>query len=236
MMAGIDSSTCSSMLDQSHAYRDVTKEMKIASDSGLQIVTTPTLQWLSENAKSCRSRMLIASPYVNNGVIQITDLAPERVTRTLITRTDLRDFATGASNLETLCTLARNGVGVSSLSGLHAKMYIFDDTCALVTSANATNSGMCHNIECGLGTRDSKVVAQLARTLLRGFGSEVPRGMTLTALEGLREALPAIRVSVPQHSPTPVPADTEHDLQPVFSVTDDAHFLGNYILVYQTRS
>ena len=184
--------------------------------SDLQIVTTPTFDWVAENARTCRYQMIVASPYVNSGVTRITDLVPEGVTCRLITRTDLRDFATGASSLETLCTLAKNGVAVSSLGGLHAKMYIFDDSCALVTSANATNSGMHRNLECGLATRGAAMVAKLSSVLLRGFESEVPRVMTIPGLETLKLALSSIKVSMPEHPPTP----TSMDAEPEFSTTD----------------
>ena len=197
--------------------------MTSASQSDLKVVTTPTFEWLAENARHCRHRMLIASPFVNSGVIQVMNLSPASVTRNLITRTDLRDFATGASSLEALCTLAKNGVDVSSLGGLHAKMYIFDDTCALVTSANATNSGLRHNLECGLATRDGRIVAQLSRTLLRGFDSEVPRLMSVPVLERLKLALASIKASMPQHTQVPVP-----DAEPEFSVTDDAALLAGF--------
>ena len=197
--------------------------MAFDSQSDLTVVTTPTFEWLAENARHCRHRMLIASPFVNSGVIQVVDLAPAGVTRSLITRTDLRDFATGASSLEALCTLAKNGVGVSSLGGLHAKVYIFDDICALVTSANATNSGMRRNLECGLATRDSGIVAQLSRTLLRGFDSEVPRVMTVPALERLQLALASIKALMPQHTQIPTP-----DAEPEFLVTDDAALLAGF--------
>ena len=197
--------------------------MTPSSQTDPMVVTTPTIDWLAEKSRKCRDRILIASPFVNNGMIQVTDLAPAGVTRSLITRTDLRDFATGASSLETLCTLARNGVRVSSLGGLHAKVYIFDDTCALVTSANATNGGMRRNLECGLATSNPGVVAQLSRTLLRGFDAEVPRVITVAALEALRLALPSIRVLMPQ--PTPVPTS---DTKPDFSVTDDALLLAGF--------
>ena len=194
------------------------------SQSDLKIVTTPTFEWLAENARQCRHRMLIASPFVNSGVIQVMDLTPGSVTRSLITRTDLRDFATGASSLEALCMLAeRTGWRVSSLNGLHAKMYIFDDTCALVTSANATNSGLRRNLECGLATRDSRIVAQLSRTLLRGFDSEVPRLMSAPALERLKLALSSVKASMPQNTQVPV-----LDAEPEFSVTDDAALLAGF--------
>lgn len=197
--------------------------MNSDSQSDLKVVTTPTFEWLAQNARHCRHRMLIASPFVNSGVIQVMDLTPGSVTRSLITRTDLRDFATGASSLEALCMLSKNGVEVSSLGGLHAKMYIFDDTCALVTSANATNSGLRRNLECGLATRDSRIVAQLSRTLLRGFDSEVPRLMNTPALERLKLALSSVKASISQNTQVPV-----LDAEPEFSVTDDAALLAGF--------
>ena len=193
------------------------------SQPDLKVVTTPTFEWLAENARQCRHQMLIASPFVNSGVIQIANLTTDGVTRSLYTRTDLRDFATGASSLEALCTLARNGVGVNSLAGLHAKMYIFDDKCALVTSANATNSGLRRNLECGLATTDSSTVAQLSRILLRGFESDVPRLMSLPALERLRLALASIEVSIPKYSRV-----SAQDAEPEFSLSDDTALLAGF--------
>ena len=207
-----------------NGLRDNIRSMTTQDASDLQIVTTPTFDWVAENARACRSQMLVASPYVNSRVIGITNLAPAGVTCRLVTRTDLRDFAAGSSSLEALCTLARNGVVVSSLGNLHAKMYIFDDVCALMTSANATNSGMHRNLECGLATRNAAVVARLCSVLLRGFESEIPRVMTVPALETLRLALPSTRASMPVHSPASAPVDAE----PKFSVIDPDGLLSGF--------
>ncbi len=202
----------------------------MSADNSLEIVTTPTFDWLSKRARACRSRMLIASPYVNDGIMELTDLAPQDVTRTLITRTDLRDFAMRASSLETLCTLARDGVSVYSLSRLHAKMYIFDDTSALVTSANATYSGMRRNLECGLVTRESRVVDHLSRSLMQSFGpkKQKPKAMGVKDLEDLHIPLSTIQVSLPQIPPTPTPGDTPDVPEPEFSVTNDATLLEGF--------
>ena len=165
----------------------------------LQVVTTPTHKWIAEHARTCTKRMLFGSPFVNDAIIELTDMVAKEVSRTLVTRTDLRDFAVGSSNLDTLCALAREGVTVRSLSGLHAKLYIFDDSSALVTSANATKSGLWHNLECGLGTEDKRVVKQLARSLLRGLGSdEPPQRMKREDLEALYAPLEAIKASLPK--------------------------------------
>ena len=59
---------------------------------------------------------------------------------------------------------------IRSLNNLHAKIYIFDDSKALVTSANATNAGMWRNLECGLSTDDRrrrKAVIQVALKQIR---------------------------------------------------------------------
>ena len=164
----------------------------------LEIVTTPTFDWLADSAASCKSRLLVASPFVNDGIMGLTDMVPSGVARTLFTRTDLRDFALGSSNLNSICKLAEGGVSIHSLEGLHAKVYVFDDTSALVTSANATFSGMYHNWECGLATSDRRIVSQLAMSLSKGFGmEEPPREMTPSELRALRSPVKAIRAAVP---------------------------------------
>ncbi len=169
------------------------------SRSNLDIVTTPTFDWLASRAKSCNSRLLVGCPYVNNAVITLTEAVSSDVSRTLITKTDLRDFAMGASDLNSLCALAKDGVIIRSLSDLHAKIYVFDDDSALVTSANATYRGMYHNRECGLATNDRQIVERLAQSLLGGLGaSKSPTQMGIRELESLRTPLNAIKVFIPK--------------------------------------
>lgn len=168
--------------------------------SALEIVTTPTFGWLAKRAKACDSRVIIGCPYVNDAIIDLNrEVAPD-VARTLITKTDLRDFAMGSSNLDSLCALARDGVAVHSLANLHAKIYVFDESSALVTSANATYGGMYRNQECGLATSDRRVVGQLVESLLSGLGaSKPPQRKGIGELESLYDPLQAIKVSLPQH-------------------------------------
>ncbi len=189
-----------------------------------QIVTTPTFEWLAERARGCNSRILVGSPYVNNGIIGLTDLVSKEVSRTLVTRTDLRDFALGASNLDTLCNLAKDGTAIHSLSNFHAKIYIFDYTSALVTSANATFSGMYRNFECGLATEDEQVVKQLAQFLLSGLGADrPPRKMKFEELESLHVPLKAIKASLPKPHGI-VPTDNVPAVEATFSISDTEMF------------
>ena len=198
----------------------------------LQIVTTPTFDWLAEFASACRSRMLIGSPYVNSGILSLTSLVANDVSRTLVTRTDLRDFALGASNLDSLCALASDGVTIKALSNFHAKMYILDNA-ALVTSANATVSGMYRNWECGLATHSENLADQLASMLLKGMGSKrYPAEVTLEDLEGIRISVAAIKVALPSIpialEVEDLSADNSPTIEAEFSISDDAAFVEGF--------
>ena len=165
--------------------------------------------------------MLVGSPYVNDGIIELNDMVSKAVSRTLITRTDLRDFATRSSNLDTLCTLARDGVAIYSLSHLHAKMYIFDNSSALVTSANATNAGMRHNLECGLSTNDRSLVTELAQSLTNGLGAEKPPAKVRpNELENLQGAVEAIKVALPEPPDIAPGGDEPPTSEVTYSISD----------------
>ncbi len=197
--------------------------------ANLQIVTTPTRDWLAERAGTCTARMLVGSPYVSDAIIELADMVSEEASRTLVTRTDLRDFALGSSNLDTLCALAKEGVTVRSLSGLHAKIYVFDDSSALVTSANATFYGMRLNLECGLGTEDKRVVKQLAGALLRGLGAdEPPQRMKREDLEALYAPLEAIKATLPKPPAAAGKRPDESAMQATFSISDRERLLEGF--------
>ena len=192
----------------------------------LQVVSTPTIGWLAQHALGCSSRMLAGSPFVNNGIFELTKRVSPEVPRVLVTRTDLRDFAIGASDLKTLCTLARDGVEIYSLSDLHAKMYIFDETHALVTSANATNGGLRHNLECGLATDDRNIIRQLATLLLSGLGADRPPSrMRLPDLDRLYGPLEAIKVVMPERRRVG-PEDPRGEIE--YSVSDVETLLSGF--------
>jgi phosphatidylserine/phosphatidylglycerophosphate/cardiolipin synthase-like enzyme len=177
----------------------------------ITFVTTPTHDWLERHVRSCRERFLVACPYVGNYLTSLSRRLPENVTRVLVTRTDLRDFAKGASDIDAVCENARLGARVMSVSRLHAKVYVVDGHSALVTSANATHSGMHRNLECGIAIADRRGVVQLARLLLSGFGAgDCPQEWTLGDLEKLRNPVRALRELLPPSATTTLPDLEEH--------------------------
>jgi phosphatidylserine/phosphatidylglycerophosphate/cardiolipin synthase-like enzyme len=169
----------------------------------ISLVTTPTHEWLEEQVSGCRKRFVVACPYVGSYFANLSKRLSKDVTRVLVTRTDLRDFAKGASDIEAVCESARLGACVMSLPRLHAKVYIIDNRAALVTSANATYSGMRRNWECGIALTDEREISQLTKLVDKGFGAtEQPQRWTLSELESLKEPVRVLRESLPPSVPT----------------------------------
>ena len=194
-----------------------------------EVVTTPTEPWLQNQLESCVSRFLVASPYVNNAFVDLIRRVRPTVEKVLVTRTDLRDFAMGSSSLETLSVLAADGVQVSRLGGLHAKVYVIDHAAALVTSANATVPGLRWNRECGVAVFDPTTVDHIAQLLLSGFGAdESPTHVTLGKLILFRRPVEALRNALPRMPRINIPEAPETQYQEPFPLPNTAEFLQGF--------
>lgn len=158
------------------------------------IITTPTGTWLHDQVAACRSRLVVASPYVGSTFPKLLLSKLRSVSSVLITRTTLRDFAVGSSDLAAVCQTASLGTEVRSLPRLHAKVFVFDGSRALVTSANATPSGFYRNLECGIELTDPSLVESLEQTVLAGFGAkEPPKQWSLSDLKALHGPVASLK-------------------------------------------
>jgi len=74
---------------------------------------------------------------------------------------------------------------------------VVDKKCALITSANATFSGMYRNRECGVEIKNRPVINTLCGLIQSGFGSS-PRPQLWTAddLEQLRKPVETLRAAL----------------------------------------
>jgi hypothetical protein len=102
--------------------------------------------------KSTNRRILIISPFLGLKTCEklanaITDNA---LKCKIITRFYREDFIEGASNLNGILSLLESGAELRALVGLHTKLYLFDDFCSIITSANYTYGGLYSNIELGV--------------------------------------------------------------------------------------
>jgi hypothetical protein len=97
-------------------------------------------------------RILIVSPFL--GMKTCEELAnyieKNTLSAKIITRFYREDFIQKVSSLDGLLALLNTGADIKCIIGLHTKLYLFDNTCSIITSANYTYGGLYSNIELGI--------------------------------------------------------------------------------------
>jgi hypothetical protein len=122
------------------------------------------LVFLRGLAKTRRSLRLI-SPFISlEGLEPVLRKVKTGISVKLITRLYDRDFLSGVSDIGALQNLSIAGGEICVQNRrLHAKVYIFDESVAVVTSSNLSSSGFNHNAEVGVVLDDKASVQQLVK-------------------------------------------------------------------------
>jgi hypothetical protein len=123
---------------------------------------------LGELIAGTRSHLTLSSPYVTDeGVAFVLDslgnYKDSLNTLTFLTDLSPTNICGGATDPNALASLmsALHNVTLRHLPRLHAKVYISDATCAIVTSANLTSGGLDRNYEYGLRIADTRIVSSI---------------------------------------------------------------------------
>lgn len=117
--------------------------------------------WDRELAAAIRadpSEVRIVCPFIKKGALECLLLPPAGDIQ-VITRFNLNDFAEGVSDIEALRMLLDAGASVRGIQNLHAKLYIFGASRAIITSANLTMAALTRNQEFGVVADDAAVIA-----------------------------------------------------------------------------
>ena len=116
--------------------------------------------WVSELIIGLRldpRELRIICPFIKARALdQILVLPPASIR--VITRFNLADFAEGVSDIAALQKLLDARATVRGIRNLHAKLYLFGSSRAIITSANLTKAGLWHNHEFGFITDDKESV------------------------------------------------------------------------------
>ena len=116
--------------------------------------------------------MFISSPYIKYPVASLLCKILESkhdpgLSVRLLTRIRISDLIDGASDLEAfekllqLAEIYGQDVAIKCISNLHAKVYVFDENSAIVTSSNLTLSGLNSNIEYGIEVTERGTIQQI---------------------------------------------------------------------------
>lgn len=105
------------------------------------------------------SKLRIICPFIKSRTLErLLRHNPSEVQ--VITRFNLTDFAEGVSDLEALRKLLDFGSNVRGVKNLHAKLYIFGESRAIITSCNLTEAALNWNHELGVIVEDRVTIAE----------------------------------------------------------------------------
>jgi len=113
---------------------------------------------LVEALRADSSELRIVCPFIKAGVLNRL-LSHHPMSIRVITRFNLADFADGVSDIAALRKLLVAGASVRGVRNLHAKVYLFGMSRAIVTSANLTEAGLSLNHEFGFVSEDAATIA-----------------------------------------------------------------------------
>ncbi len=113
-----------------------------------------------ELVEGTEHHLRLMAPFVRQSVIVDTlQHLSASAEVTLVSSFSIASFSQGVSEVAAFRRVLERGGRVRNWQRLHAKMYIFDDTTAVVTSANLTRGGLCGNYEYGVRLSGHGIVA-----------------------------------------------------------------------------
>jgi hypothetical protein len=128
----------------------------------MEIIKTPWKERLLDMASSASKSVRIASPFVKDNVCkELAGVVKGGINLELITSFKMEYLRTGSLDISALRRVIDLGGTVRNHHRLHAKIFLFDDERAVVTSSNLTYGGMVGNFEYGLLSSNIKVVSRI---------------------------------------------------------------------------
>lgn len=106
------------------------------------------------------SAVRLVCPFIKQGAVERLLMNVQPGSLQVITRFNLSDFAEGVSDLGALRLLLDHQAAIRGIKNLHAKLYLFGDSRAIVTSANLTQAALDRNHEFGFVAEDIEIVGQ----------------------------------------------------------------------------
>ena len=123
------------------------------------IVKSPSNKIFYNLVVNSKKSIYLCAPFIKKEIVdEILQRRNDNVDTVVITSSNISNFLNGSLDISAIKTLLAMGVMVRNYQNLHAKIYLFDNKKALITSANLTNNGLYHNYEYGILIEDEKEV------------------------------------------------------------------------------
>ena len=153
---------------------------------------------LAEALYADASELRIICPFIKVGALEsLLSHRPANVQ--VITRFNLDDCAAGVSDIAALRKLLQIGAGVRGVRNLHAKLYLFGESRAVITSANLTEAALNLNHEFGVVAEDAETI-EGCRAYFDDLWQRAGNDLQPAQVDAWEEAVTAARVGLHDES------------------------------------
>jgi phosphatidylserine/phosphatidylglycerophosphate/cardiolipin synthase-like enzyme len=156
----------------------------------MRLLVSPWMESFDSFARSISHGALLVSPFISGEPLQrLASILDKHfaVKIQILTSLNVDSLIQGTTDVGAIASFCRiiHDTTVRHLPRLHAKVYVADDTVAILTSANLTGAGLNQNYEYGIEITDPVLVSKISEDLkaYQNLGAEV----SLLDLEQLAE-------------------------------------------------
>lgn len=158
----------------------------------------------------------LMAPFVRQSVVVDTlERLSTSAKVTLVSSFSIASFSQGASEVAAFRRVLERGGRVRNWQRLHAKMYIFDNVSAVVTSANLTGGGLRGNYEYGVRLSGPDVVAAVTTDFDRLANNRHAGRIGVRLLDEIDVLLSKLPRQPRFHVPMPQIATEDDEMEPV---------------------
>lgn len=185
----------------------------------IEIIKNPSDKNFFALMQKSEKEVLLCAPYIKTQIVKKILLNKnDNVCLQVITSANFANFVNGSLDLDAIKILLSEGVKVLNFQNLHAKIYLFDNEKALITSANLTDNGLYNNYEYGVLIHEDEKTAidTVYRDFISMMDSELCGEFNEKVIKNIEKLISTI------DKKKPIQIDEEED--ELISITDANDF------------
>jgi hypothetical protein len=135
----------------------------------ITFIQNPWENKLLELVSNVEDELFISCPFIKEDIIKnILAHLKEKKLKILL-KTNIFDISKNFCDLECLYLLNSHNTEVRTIKNLHAKLFIFDNEKAIVTSSNLTKAGLNFNVEFGFLVEDKDLISRKLLPIINSY-------------------------------------------------------------------
>ena len=166
-----------------------------------QLVDSGWNKIFQEAVEADRTELRVVCPFIKSRAAEhlLAGRRPDLIR--IITRFHLGEMCDGISDTKALRLFLKNGAKIRGIRNLHAKLYLFGDKRAIVTSANLTEAALLRNHEFGFVSNESGIIER-CREYFDALWKRAGNDLDLARLQGWETRIQGVRMAGSRPSAT----------------------------------